>query len=340
VPGFIRDTRPDYGKAQRGATNLPTIDLGVQSSYGDLNEGPQICIMRLRQLNRIVRDYNVGELWPLALVNVATCLEWFARSVVKHLIDYSTERINPNALLLRELRINYSLIVQAHVNHYSIGDIVAMSRNFSSFDEIESTLNDLTNRTKPSILARVQKSWADLMGNAFLTGSVPRRTIEEQLNTLFKKRHELVHGTPRHLAYDDQLGALASKRELLLFIYCSIEYMRYVVSILRKLSPELSARSTFEINFNQRGRLDNSAKAIKRLEQAIETRIADDATHLAQFRRAQRAWRTWRGREAEFQTTSEWGTAGSGRPAILMGFETTINMDRLRNLEAYLRQIG
>jgi uncharacterized protein YecT (DUF1311 family) len=296
--------------------------------------------MRLRQLNLIVRDYNEGELWPLALVNVATCLEWFARSIVKQLIDYSTERINPNARLLRDLKINYGLIVQAHVNHYSIGDIVAMSRNFSSFDEIEDALNDLTKEAKPSILARVQKSWADLMSNAFLNGRIPRGTIEDQLNMLFKKRNELVHGSPRHLAYDDQLDALVSKRELLLFIYCSIEYMRYVASILTKFIPELSARSTRDNNFNQRSRLDNSAKAIKRLEQAIERRIAgDDGTHLTQFRRAQHAWRTWRNREADFQTTSVWGPAGSGRPAILMGFETTINMDRLRNLEGYLRQL-
>jgi uncharacterized protein YecT (DUF1311 family) len=319
---------------------LPAVDLGGQSpSYGDLNEGPQICIMRLRQLKLIVQDYNEGELWPLALVNVATCLEWFARSVVKHLIDYSAERINPNARLLRDLKINYSLILQAHINHFSIGDIVAMSRNFSSFDEIEATLNDLTKEAKPSILARVQKSWADLMSNAFFNGRIPRGTIEDQLNTLFKKRNELVHGSPRHLAYSDQLDALVSKRELLLFIYCSIEYMRYVASILTKFIPELSARSTRDNNMNQLSRLDNSAKAIKRLEQAIERRMADDADHLALFRRSQRAWRTWRDREADFQTTSVWGPAGSGRPAILMGFETTINMDRLRNLEGYLRQL-
>jgi hypothetical protein len=136
---------------------VPKVDFGGQlASYGDLNEGPQICIMRLRQLKLVVQNDDKGELWPLALVNVATCMEWFARSLVKHLIDYSAERINPNARLLKDLKINYSLILQAHINHFSIGDIVAMSRNFSSFDDIEDTLNDLTKEAKPSILARVK----------------------------------------------------------------------------------------------------------------------------------------------------------------------------------------
>ncbi len=296
--------------------------------------------MRLRQLKLIVQDYDKGELWPLALVNVATCLEWFARSLVKHLIDYSAERINPNARLLKDLKINYGLILQAHVNHFSIGDIVAMSRNFSSFDEIEDTLNDLTKEAAPSILARVQKSWTELMTDAFRRGALSRRTIEKQLNALFKKRNELVHGSPRHLAYDDQLNALVSERELVLFILCSIEYMRHVVSTLARFIPELSARTTRDNNVNQRSRLQNSEEAIKKLEQAIEARLATDPTYLTHFRRAQHAWRTWRNREADFQTTVVWGPAGSGRPAIFMGFETSMSMDRLRSLEGYLRELG
>lgn len=319
---------------------MPVVDFGGDSaSYGDLNEGPQICVMRLRQIKRQMQASDKGELWPLALVNVATCLEWFARSVVKHLIDYSAERINPNARLLRDLKINYGLIVQAHVNHFSIGDIVAMSRNFSSFAEIQETLNDLTKESEPSILARVQKSWTDLMSDAFKTGKVSRREIERQLNHLFKKRNELVHGTPRHLAYDDQLNALVSERELLSFIHCSIEYVSRVVSTLSKFIPELTARTTYAMNFSQRGRLQNSEKAIRTLEQAIETRLAGDPDHLTQFRRAQHAWRTWQDREADFQTTSVWGPAGTGRPLIFMGRQTTIGMDRLRSLEGYLREL-
>lgn len=319
---------------------MPVIDFGAEvSSYTDLNEGPQICIMRLRQLNRIVRDREEGELWPLALVNVATCLEWFARSVVKHLIDYAAERINPNARLLRELKINYALILQAHLNHFSIGDIVAMSRNFSSFDEIEEMLSDLTKEARPSVLARVQKSWTELKIAAFRR-TLSQRTIEQQLSMLFKKRNELVHGSPRHLAYDDQLEALVSKRELLLFIYCSIQYMRQVASILAEFIPELSARTTYDNNVNQRSRLDNSERALGRLEQAVEGRLSDDSIYLTQFRRAQHAWRTWRKSEADFQTTSVWGPTGSGRPAVLMGFETTLAMDRVRSLEGYLRELA
>ncbi|MDI2076795.1 MULTISPECIES: lysozyme inhibitor LprI family protein [Bradyrhizobium] len=319
---------------------MPKVEFGeLQASYGDLNEGPQICVMRLRQLMLIIQDRDKGELWPLALVNVATCLEWFARSLVKHLIDYSADRINPNAKLLKDLKINYSLIVQARVNHFSIGDIVAMSRNFSSFDEIEGTLNDLTKEAKPSILARAQKSWAVMMSDAFRSGALSRRTIERQLNRLFEKRNELVHGSPRHLAYDDQLEALVSKRELALFIQCAIEYMRHVLSTLAKFIPELNAQTTRDRNLNQSNRLQNSNRAIKELEQAIESRLASDATYLTQFRRAQHAWRTWRNREADFQTTVVWGPAGSGRPAVYMGLETTLSMDRLRSLESYLREL-
>lgn len=319
---------------------MPNVDFGGRlPSYGDLNEGPQICIMRLRQLKLLVQDNEKGELWPLALVNVATCMEWFARSLVKHLIDYSAERVNPNARLLKDLKINYGLILQAHVNQFSIGDIVAMSRNFSSFDDIEGTLNDLTKEAKPSILARVQKSWAELMKDAFDRGAFSRRTIERQLNILFEKRNELVHGSPRHLAYDDQLNALVSERELVVLIHCSLEYMKHVISTLGKFIPELNARSTLDNNVNQRSRLQNSERTIKKLEQAIESRLATDATYLTHFRRAQHAWRTWRNREADFQTTVVWGPAGSGRPAIFMGFETSLSVDRLRSLEGYLRQL-
>lgn len=319
---------------------MPKMNFGeLQASYGDLDEGPQICVMRLRQLKLVIQDRDKGKLWPLALVNVATCLEWFARSLVKHLIDYSADRINPNAKLLKDLKINYGLVVQARVSHFSIGDIVAMSRNFSSFDEIEDTLNDLTREAKPSILARVQKSWAVMMSDAFRSGALSRRTIERQLNRLFEQRNELVHGSPRHLAYDDQLDALISERDLVLSIQCAIEYMRHVLSTLAKSIPELNARNTRDNNKNQSSRLQNSNKAIKELEQAIERRLAADATYLTQFRRAQHAWRTWRNREADFQTTVVWGPAGSGRPAMYMGFGTTLNMDRLRSLEGYIREL-
>jgi hypothetical protein len=319
---------------------VPKVEFGEKvASFGDLDEGPRICIMRLRQLKLIVQDTDKGVLWPLALTNVATCMEWFARSLVKHLIDYSADRINPNARILKDLKINYGLIVQAGVNHYSIGDIVAMSRNFSSFDEIDGTLNDLTKKENPSILARATESWSVMMSDAFRKGAISRRTIELQLNSLFEKRNELIHGSPRHLAYDDQLNALVSERDLIMFIHCAIEYMRHVLSTLAKFLPEINARTTLDHNRNHRNRLQNCNEAIKKLERAIESRLAGDATDLTQFRRAQHSWRTWRNREADFQTTVVWGPAGSGRPALYMGFETTLGMDRLRSLESYLREL-
>jgi hypothetical protein len=102
------------------------------------------------------------------------------------------------------------------------------------------------------------------MGDAFQRGPLSRSTIERQLSMLFEKRNEFVHGSPRHLAYDDQLNVLVSERELALFIHCSIEYMRHVLSTLAKFIPELKVRSTCENNFNQRNRLQNSEDAIKK----------------------------------------------------------------------------
>ncbi|MDO9296366.1 HEPN domain-containing protein [Bradyrhizobium sp.] len=318
---------------------MPPSNKGTifEDSYADLSEGPKISIMRLRQLSRILQEDDESTLWPLALINTATCVEWFARTVLKHFIDYSADRINPDARVLRDLKINYALILQANVHRFSIGDIVATSRNFSSFDDIDSTLEDLVKETRPSLLARIRKSWADLMKEALQRRSVSKKEIARELNTMFQKRNELVHGTPRHLSYEDQLETLLSKRELLRFIHCALEYMKDVEASLRKFIPELSARSTRDNNHNQYTRLANSDRAIERLEKAIEHRITDDGDHLSDFRKAQRAWRLWRGRESAFQT-AEWGH-GSGRGAVLMGYETSFNMERLRSLEAYLRQL-
>jgi len=125
------------------------------SSYVDLYDGARHSTMRLRQLLLIVQDNADHALWPLAIVNAATCLEWFARSVFQQLIDFAAEQINPEARILRDLKINYALILQARSSHLSIGAMIATSRNFSSFDEIDSALADLMNNPRPSILARV-----------------------------------------------------------------------------------------------------------------------------------------------------------------------------------------
>jgi hypothetical protein len=176
-----------------------------EASQADLSEGPKVSIMRLRQLSRVVQEDYETNLWPLVLVNTATCLEWFARTVLKHLIDYSSDRVNPDARVLRDLKINFALVLQANNQQFSIGDIVATSRNFSSFDDIESTIQDLVKEAEPSLLARIQKPWATLVREAFQRRSVSKKVIARELNRMFQKRNELVHGTPRHLSYEDQL---------------------------------------------------------------------------------------------------------------------------------------
>jgi hypothetical protein len=306
-----------------------------ETSYADLNEGSRISIVRLRQLASAMQDDHETSLWPLVLVNATTCLEWFAKSVLKQLIDYSADRINPDDRVLRDLKINYALILQANMHQFSIGDIVATGRNFSSFEDIDATLNDLMKESRPSLLARVRRPLADLLTDAFRRRPYSRKTLSRELERMFKKRNELVHGTPRHLAYENELDAYLTKRELLRFIHCALEYIRRVDSALRRFVPELHARSTRDINWNQYRRLENSNREIGKLERAIERRVSGE--HLSEFHEAQRAWRLWRDKESAFQT-AEW-RGGTGRAAVQMGYETSFNMERLRSLEAYVRQL-
>jgi uncharacterized protein YecT (DUF1311 family) len=313
----------------------PSRDAIFETSYSDLSEGPKIPILRLRQLSQIVQDDYETRLWPLVIVNAATCLEWYARTVLKHLIDYAAERINPDARVLRDLKINYALILQAHVRRFSIGDIVAMSRNFSSFDDIDTTLNDLMKQTKPPLVVRVKKPLVDLIADALRKRTFSKKALARELNLMFQKRNELVHGTPRYLSYENELDSYLAKSELLKFIHCALYYVTSVESAVQKFVPELSARSTYQMNINQRARLTNSDREVERLEKKVERRIGGN--HLRDFRRAQRAWRLWRARESVFQT-ADW-EGGSGRTAIQLSYETSINLERLRSREAYIRQI-
>lgn len=306
-----------------------------ETALSDLNEGPQLSIMRLRQMSRILDDDYETNLWPLITVNAVTCLEWYARSILKQLIDYSADRINPEARILRELRINYALILQANVKRFTIGDIVATSRNFSSFDDIDATLSDLIKESQPSLLARVKIPLEELIRAAFRGKSLSKKVMTQELNAMFRKRHELVHGTPRNLTYRNELEAYVTKKELRKFIYYALAYIQLMESALRKFVPEWAARSTHDNNMNQYGRLSNSDIEIGKLESAIESRIAGN--QLSEFRKAQRAWRLWRDRESYFQS-SDW-EGGTGRTAVLMGYQTSFNMERLRSLEAYVRQL-
>lgn len=296
------------------------------SPYFDLHDGTDHSITRARQLNQILRDEGESNLWPLIIVNLASCLEWFARSAIKQLIDYSADRVNPEARLLRELKINYALILQSHTNQFSIGDIVALSRNFSSFEDIDSTIKDILRRSDSSLLDRLRE--------IFESSPYPNGLLSEQLKSMFIKRHELVHGTPRYLSYENEMNSYITRKELAVYAHCCIAYMRNIQAMLRKHVPELNARTTMHINANQFARLENSERQIEKLEKAIERRI--DPEHVSEFRKAQRAWRLWRGRESSFQSIDWLG--GTGRPAVYLGYETSFNMQRIRQLEAYLRE--
>ena len=264
-------------------------------------------------------------------------LEWFARSALQQLIDFAAEQINPDARILRDLKINYALILQARSSHLTIGAIVATSRNFSSFDEIDSALMDLMNNPRPSRLARIAAPLSDLTNFAFRRGARTKSALAKELNEMFRRRHELIHGSPRHLAFEDELEAIFDKRELLKFIHSSIQYIKQMDAALRKLIPQLAERSTFEINCNQGQRLANSELEVEKLAKAIERRIASEPDHLREFRQTQRAWRLWRDRESLFQS-ADW-RGGTGRTAIVLGYRTSFNVARLRSLEAYIREL-
>jgi uncharacterized protein YecT (DUF1311 family) len=307
------------------------------SSYFDLYDGARHATERLRQLRIVVQDNKDHALWPLAIVNAATCLEWFARSMLQQLIDFAAEQINPEARILRDLKISYALILQARSSHLSIGAIIASSRNFSSFEEIDSALTDLMNNPKPSILARVAAPLSDLSTFAFNCGRQSKKALSRELNEMFRRRHELVHGSPRHLAFENELDVQFDKRALLKFISCSLQYIKQMDRALHKFIPELAERSTLDINSNQRVRLANSDTEVTRLAKAIERRIGSDPDLLREFEKTQRAWRLWRNRESVFQS-ADW-RGGTGRTAVVLGLRTSMNIERLRSLESYIREL-
>ena len=68
------------------------------SSYTDLYEGARHSSTRLRQLLLVVQNNADHALWPLAIANATSCLEWFARSVLQQLIDFAAEQIQRDAV--------------------------------------------------------------------------------------------------------------------------------------------------------------------------------------------------------------------------------------------------
>jgi hypothetical protein len=49
----------------------------------------------------------------LPFENAAACPEWFARTVLEYFDRRSANRVSPDARILRDLKLNYSLILQA-----------------------------------------------------------------------------------------------------------------------------------------------------------------------------------------------------------------------------------
>ncbi|RXG87343.1 hypothetical protein EAS62_35985 [Bradyrhizobium zhanjiangense] len=146
------------------------------------------------------------------------------------------------------------------MNRFSIGDIVAMSRNFSSFEDIEETVSDLAKEVNPSILVRVQNSWADLMRDAFSNGLLSSRTIETQLSSCFGSGMSWctdLRGTWRMMI------SLApwSQRVSFKFLSYSIEYMKHVLTSVAKFVPGLEARTTYEMKANQSGIIGGDQEA-------------------------------------------------------------------------------
>lgn len=304
-----------------GNRDVPAFD----SPDFDLNDGHVHALMRVRQIRQTIPDYRLEELRPLLVVNLVTCTEWFARAMIKNLIDYAAESINPEATLLREVKLNYSTILRSHVNRFSIGDVVALSRNFSSFDDVKDTLFDLVGEPKGSLFKKLDMS--------LKKGKLRGKALNATLNSMFRMRHELVHGSPRHLMFEDERAPFITKRQLL--AYCTgIEvFIRQFEKFMRSAIPFYADRSTLDMRTSQSTRLATTDLRIGELEKALEKRFDDETVQ--EFRAAQRAWKAWTRREAEFQTNMWRG--GTFRNVARLGELTTLGAQRVRQLEYLLR---
>jgi uncharacterized protein YecT (DUF1311 family) len=87
------------------------------------------------------------------------------------------------------------------------------------------------------------------------------------------------------------------------------------------------------MRISQSRRLQTTDARIEQLETAIEKEF--DRETITEFRAAQRAWRVWRRREAEFQTHMWRG--GTFRNVARLGEATAIGTQRIRQLEFVIR---
>ena len=245
--------------------------------------------------------------------------------MIKNLIDYAPDQINDDARLLREVKLNYSTILRTHKNQFSIGDLIALNRNFSSFDDIQETLFDLIGKPKGSLLAKLKFMLS--------MGRLKDKTRADSLNKMFRARHELVHGSPRHLMFEDERAPFVSQRDLLIYCECIESFFRGFEKFMRTTFRSYSDKSTLDMRISQGERLQSTDERIEQLEFAIEKRFDDET--VAEFRSTQKAWKEWRRHESEFQTHI-WRD-GTFRNVARLGEATAIGTQRIRQLEFILR---
>jgi len=296
----------------------------ASKSVLDLFEGDQYAVARIRQLKSIT---NNPRSRPFIIVNLVSCLEWYARSKVKQLIDFHSDRINTNAKLLRDARINYTLLLRTRNQNFSLGDIIAISKNFSSVEDIEESIGDL--------IVRADKKYSSAFKKIMSKMRVRPAYAKDKLEQMFKVRHELVHGTPRIFIYEDEIEALATKRETETYISYSLEFIAAYEDFLRSSIGEYRERTTLDMRLNQAERYSRADGRLSKLEQAIIKRLP--AEQAPTFAKSQRAWKLWRGREAELQAIHWWG--GTGQIPAIIGEMTSLTLDRIRQLESLLRML-
>jgi len=226
-----------------------------ESPYFDLHDGHVHALARVRQIRAYIQDQRLKELRPLTIVTLVTCLEWFARAMIKNLIDYAPDLINSDARLLRDVKLNYSTILRTHTNQFSIGDLVALSRNFSSFDDIQESLFDLVGEPKGSLFRKL-----DIM---MKRGQLKTKALAAALNRMFRARHELVHGSPRHMMFEDEPATFISQRDLLIYCECIETFIRQFERFMRSAIPSYSARSTLDMRLSQGERLEGTSNNVR-----------------------------------------------------------------------------
>lgn len=297
----------------------------IDSSYFDLIGGQALALSRVRQIRASINDNWTPKLSPLLIVNLVSCFEWFARAAIKGLIDEVPDAINRNANIIKDIKLNFATLLNSQLNQFSIGDFVALHRNFSSFEDIHNSLSDLIKQTKSSFPAKAYTVFAQRKLND--------KALTKTLTKMFASRHEIVHGTPRHMLYDDEHLPFVLRRDLQAYCKCVEIYMQAFQKFSNAAIPSYKNKSNWDRIVYQTKRRGSTEERLKELEQAIEERL-DILTKL-EFRRAQEAWRLWREREVHFQTHIWRG--GTHRNLALLGETTSINAQRIRQLEFFLR---